>query len=77
MDRCKTDEKRRVKALRTYSITHERIMERLVRKGFFTQERADEIVDMLIDELRDQSIENYSKSADFQNVIESLLRPQL
>lgn len=34
-------------------------------------------MDMLIDELSDQSIEDYSKSAGFQNVIRSLLRPQL
>lgn len=71
------DEKRRAEALWAYSITHERIMERLVRKGAFTQERADEILDMLIDELSEQSIEAYSQSAGFQNVIESLLRPQL
>ncbi len=69
--------KKRAEALWAYSITHERIMERLVRKGAFTQERADEILDMLTDELCDQSIEDYSKSAGFQNVIESLLRPQL
>lgn len=71
------DEKRRAEALGAYSITHERIMERLVRKGAFTQERTDEILDMLIDELSEQSIEAYSQSAGFQNVIESLLRPQL
>ena len=41
------------------------------------KKRAYEILDMLIDELSDQSIEDYSKSAGFQNVIRSLLRPQL
>lgn len=76
MDGFNMDEKRRAEALWAYSITHERIMERLVRKGAFTQERADEILDMLIDELSEQSIEVYSQSVGFQNVIESLLRLQ-
>lgn len=43
------DEKRRAEALRAYSITHERIMERLVRKGSFTQEKTDKILDITKD----------------------------
>lgn len=61
----------------TYSITHKRILERLVKKERISQERADAILDMLIAELSEQSIKTYSKSAGFQNVIDPFLRPQL
>ena len=45
------DDKQRAEALWAYSITHERIMERLVRKGYFSQEKADVILDMLFDQI--------------------------
>ena len=71
------DEITRTKALWAFSMTHERIMERLIRKGTFTQEQGDKILDMLIDGLSEQSIENYSKSVGFKNMINSLVNPQL
>ena len=56
------DDKQRTEVLWAYSITHERIMERLVRKGYFSQEKADVILDMLFDQISEKSVESFSSS---------------
>lgn len=71
------DDKQKAEALWAYSITHERILERLVRKGRTTQKRADEILDFLLDNIDDESIESYGNSDVCKKIIESLLRPNL
>ncbi|WP_159438186.1 hypothetical protein [Massiliimalia massiliensis] len=48
------DEQRRAEVLWAYSITHERILERLVKKERISQERADAILDMLIDTMNEE-----------------------
>lgn len=71
------DDKQRAEALWAYSITHERIMERLVRKGYFSQEKADVILDMLFDQISEKSIESFSNSDGCKKTIASLLHPNL
>ena len=56
------DEQRRSEVLWAYSITHERILERLVKKERISQERADAILDMLIDTMNKEEIEKHSRS---------------
>lgn len=73
----KMNEKQRAEALWAYSITHERIMERLVRKGYFSQEKADAILDMLFDQISEESIESFSNSDGSKKTIASLLHPNL
>ena len=69
------DEKQRAEALWAYSITQERIMERLVRKGSFTRKQADEILDMLIAQLSEEDIERHSNSAGCKETLQMLLHP--
>ena len=71
------DDKQRAEALWAYSITHERIMERLVRKGYFSQEKADVILDMLFDQISEKSIESFSNSDGCKKTIASLLHPEV
>lgn len=65
------DDKQRAEALWAYSITHERIMERLVRKGYFSQAKADVILDMLLDQISEESIESFSNSDGCKKIIAS------
>lgn len=71
------DDKQRAEVLWAYSITHERIMERLVRKGYFSQEKADVILDMLFDQISKESIELFSNSDGCKKTIASLLNPEV
>ena len=71
------DEKRKAEALWAYSITQERIMDRLVKKGSFSQKRANEILNMLIDNLEEKSIEEFSQSNACKNIIADFLHPLL
>lgn len=71
------DDKQRAEALWAYSITYERIMERLVRKGYFSQEKADVILDMLFDQISEESIESFSNSDGYKKTIASLLHQEV
>lgn len=73
MDGCNMDEQRRAEVLWAYSITHERILERLVKKERISQERADAILDMLIDTMNEEEIEKHSRSNVCKKEIESFL----
>ncbi len=46
-----TEQERRTEAIWTYAISHEKVLHRLVRKGFLSQEEADRFSDMLYEEL--------------------------
>ena len=52
-------------------------MERLVRKGYFSQEKADVILDMLFDQISEKSIESFSNSDGCKKTIASLLHPEV
>ena len=67
------DEQRRAEVLWAYSITHERILERLVKKERISQERADAILDMLIDTMNEKEIEKHCRSKVCKKEIESFL----
>lgn len=69
------DEQRRAEVLWAYSITHERILERLVKKERISQERTDAILDMLIDTMNEEEIEKHSRSKVCKEEIKSFLHP--
>lgn len=69
------DDNKRAEAIWAYTITQERIMERLVRKGSFTQEKADRILEILAGNLTEESIEEYSNSPGCKRVVKELLCP--
>lgn len=69
------DTNKRAEAIWAYTITQERIMERLVRKGAFTQEKADRILEMLAGNLTEESIEKYSNSPGCKRTVRELLCP--
>ena len=69
------DENKRAEAIWAYTITHERVKERLVRKGSFTHEKADRILEMLAGNLTEESIEQYSRSPGCKRVLKELLCP--
>lgn len=69
------DDNKRSEVIWAYTITQERIMERLVRKGSFTQEKADRILEMLAGNLTEESIEQYSNSPGCKRIVKELLCP--
>lgn len=69
------DANKRAETIWAYTITQERIMERLVRKGSFTQEKADRILEMLAGNLTEKSIEEYSNSPGCKRIVKELLCP--
>lgn len=69
------DDNKRAEAIWAYTITQERIMERLVRKGAFTQEKANRILEMLAGNLTEESIEQYSNSPGCKRTVRELLCP--
>ena len=46
-----TEQEKRTEAIWTYAISHEKVLHRLVGKGFLSQEEADRFSDMLYEEL--------------------------
>ena len=46
-----TEQEKRTEALWTYAISHEKVLHRLVTKGYLSQEDADSLSDKLYEEL--------------------------
>lgn len=65
--------KKRAEVLRAYYITRERILERLVKKELIFQERADAVLDMLIDNMNEWEIEKHSRFKVCKRKIEPFL----